>query len=52
MAEPWSSVLRMPWDEIVANVYEGQSIEADDGAGAQIKALDALAAALTGGSNG
>lgn len=41
----------MPWTEIVISVFEGQEIEDADGAGAQIRALDALAA-LIGGSGG
>jgi hypothetical protein len=48
MHESWSDVMRLPWDEIVRCVYEGQEIEADDGAGAQIKALTALTTALMG----
>lgn len=43
-------MLRLPWDEIVRCVNEGQEIEADDGAGAQIRALSALTAALMGGA--
>jgi hypothetical protein len=42
----------MPWDEIVRGVWEGQEIEAEDGLGAQIRALSALTAAMMGGANG
>jgi len=36
----------MPWDEIVRTVHEGQEIEADDGAGAQIRLLNDLIAKM------
>jgi hypothetical protein len=36
----------MPWDEIVLAVHEGQEIEAQDGAGAQIELLSAVLARL------
>lgn len=42
----------MPWDEIVRSVFEGQEIEAEDGLGAQIKALSALTAAMMGRADG
>lgn len=46
MNEPWSRVLRMPLDEVIRNVFEGQQIEDDDGAGAQIRLLHELMAKL------
>lgn len=42
MNEPWSRVLRMPLDEVIRNVFEGQQIEDEDGAGAQIRLLNEL----------
>lgn len=36
----------MPWDEIIRAVHEGQEIEAEDGAGAQIRLLNALMAKM------
>ncbi len=36
----------MPWDEIVRTVHEGQEIEADYGAGAQIRLLSDLLAKM------
>jgi hypothetical protein len=46
MNEPWSRVLRMPLDEVIRNVFEGQEIEAEDGAGAQIRLLSELMARI------
>lgn len=34
----------MPLDEVVRNVFEGQQIEDEDGAGAQIRLLNDLLA--------
>lgn len=36
----------MPLDEVIRNVFEGQEIEAEDGAGAQIRVLNELMAKL------
>lgn len=46
MNEPWSRVLRLPFDEVVACVFEGQRIEDEDGAGATVRAIEALAARI------
>ncbi|MCC3246125.1 hypothetical protein LG047_12475 [Methylocystis sp. WRRC1] len=45
-------MLRLPLGEVILGVFEGQEIEAEEGAGAQIRALDALVQSLTGGGNG
>lgn len=52
MNEPWTRVLRLPLDEVISCVFEGQEIEAEDGAGANIRALSALLAKMGGAENG
>lgn len=51
MQEPFSRVLRMPFDEIVRCVFEGQEDEAEGAGGETIRALEALTAAMMGGSS-
>ena len=46
--EPWTRVLTLPWGEILRCVYEGQRIEGEDGAGAQVRALATLTALIRG----
>lgn len=45
-------MLRLPLDETILAVFEGQEIEDDGGAGATIRALAALTSAMKGGDNG